>query len=102
MGDRYPKIHTSMLNIENEVANLINHKLKTMGFSKKWLSRQTTLGYEHVKRSLNPHDPTKLSLREADIMLVALGSDLRSALAEPVINALKAELIGSINKFKGK
>jgi len=81
-----------MHEIELELKNTIRKLLIKQNHSRKWLADSTGIDYERVKRLLNDRSNQRLSVADADLMLTALGSDLRRALISPLLEKLRAEI----------
>jgi hypothetical protein len=81
-----------MHEIELELKNIIRKLLIKHNHSRKWLAQTTGIDYERVKRLLNDRSNQRLSVVDAELMLNALGTDLRRALISPLLKKLRDQI----------
>ncbi|VXC77004.1 conserved hypothetical protein [Enterobacterales bacterium 8AC] len=81
-----------MHEIELELKNIIRKLLIKHNHSRKWLANATGIDYERVKRLLNDRSNQRLSIVDAELMLNALGTDLRRVLISPLLKKLRDQI----------
>ncbi|WP_422527668.1 hypothetical protein [Serratia fonticola] len=89
-------ISNNIMTPDMHIIKKIRKALAARSLSIMWLSQKSGIPYSRLQRVLDPNVAQQMTVKDADAMLVALGSSLQNEMAAPIVERFRRDIMAQI------